>query len=118
MLSIPSINLPSRYTTEVTQALHAFALKIQRLKETQQSLTVELDSSQRDVNHLHQKCNDATMSQQDVNKELALVRQEKASTDIQLQDLVQRYKLLMEDLGEPIITYHNSSYHIIYHNIS
>ena len=100
------------YTTEVTQALQAFAMKIQRLKETQQSLVVELDSSQRDVNHLHQKCNDATMSQQDVNKELALVRQEKASTDIQFQDLVQRYKLLMEDLGESI------SYHIITHIIS
>ena len=52
------------------------------------------------------------MSQQDVNKELALVRQEKASTDIQFQDLVQRYKLLMEDLGESI------SYHIITHIIS
>ena len=91
------------YTTEVTQALQAFAMKIQRLKETQQSLTVELDSSQRDVHHLHQKCNDATMSQQDVNKELALVRQEKASTDIQYQDLVQRYKLLMEDLGMPML---------------
>ena len=87
------------YTTEVTQALQAFALKVQLLKEAQQGLTAELDGARRGADQIHHRYNDASLVNQEVTKEVALLRQEKASLEIQHADLAQRYRLVFEELN-------------------
>ena len=140
------INLPFEgYTHEVTQALQAFSLKVQVLKETQQILLVELDtvmreseeikgdppwtsfitctlavtffiwshdeplntnfqhklpiqtlmnlSTQTSTTNCHyqlpiptEKYNAATLASQETNTELSMLRQERATLDIQVVD--------------------------------
>jgi chromosome segregation ATPase len=87
------------YTAEVTQAMQAFALKVQLLKERQQALTAELDGARRGADQMHHRYHDAALVNQEVTKEVALLRQENASLEIQQADLTQRYRLLYEELN-------------------